>query len=153
MPPPATPAATPDFAALANQIATQLSGFKGSLDQLMRLGGDALDKIMTPFSESSKVPVKDLLIYNRPLRLQTASVYNAGLTLRYAQFHNSVSPVANGATADLIVPVAGQSIATLDFRQGPFFSNGLYVCCSTTDTTKTLTLSNELIIFCTFSRA
>jgi hypothetical protein len=149
---PPTPAPA-DFAALATDIAAQLKGFKGSLDQLLTLGTDAIIKWTTPLSESSKVPVKDLLVFNRPLRLQTATVYNAALSLRWVQFHNALSAVPNGASADLILPVAGQSVATLDFRQGPFFSNGLYVCASTTDTTKTLTLTNDIVIFCTFSRA
>jgi hypothetical protein len=142
-----------DMQTAINTFAKQVQAFGGSIDEVVTQWKAAFDKLTTPMSESSKVPVKELLAYNRPLRLQTALVYNVNAALRWAQFHNALAPVRDGATAEIILPVPSQNTASLDFRQGPYFSSGLYVCGSTTDQTKTITTTNDLIIFCTFARA
>jgi hypothetical protein len=144
---------TPDLnaivAAQTSQVKDLLAAVKAMADEMARV-----EKLQIPLSESSRVPAVELQVYNRPLRLLTAVIYNLNLaTLNYVQFHNTVSRPINGSSCDLILPVPANSVGYLDFREGPFFSNGLYICGSSTDTIKTTILTNDLTIFCTFRAA
>lgn len=92
---------------------------------------------------------KELQVATGPAFLLMIAGRNLSSSTVYLQLHNSASTPANGATAILSVKLlAGENFSisypVSTYTTGRRFSVGLYVCASTTDTTKTLSGTNDL---------
>lgn len=71
-------------------------------------------------------------------KLFTVSAYNGEADVLYLQAHDAASAPANGAVAKLCVPVYAGASGGFNFSDGAVFTRGIYLCWSTSDTTKTL---------------
>ena len=77
--------------------------------------------------------------------LRGFSVYNNNGSTRYIQIHDSASAPADGAVPLMAWPVAAAATLGIEYLSGRRFNSGIYVCNSTTDTTKTLGSADQLI--------
>jgi hypothetical protein len=67
------------------------------------------------------------------------TVYNDNAGTQWIQLHDSASTPANGAVPAVVFEILTQAARSLDLGSlGRRFASGIYVCNSTTDTTKTL---------------
>lgn len=74
-----------------------------------------------------------------PGRLFLLVGYNAKTSTQFIQIHNSATLPANGAVPEYVFSVPASSNFSLDLSQyGDFFSEGVVVCNSSTQSTKTI---------------
>src|SRR6185436_7047253 len=100
----------------------------------------------------SNGPAVDLLVSPIPARLHTAIFYNSSSSRRYVQVHNRHCIAPEKETPKLILPIDGDSVQAFDFGDaGAACGNGIYLCGSSTNTTKTIITSNEIAFHCNFS--
>jgi|SRR5580765_1665150 len=141
----------PDLAALlaqsvaSSKLATDaMNGFLAALEVQRKK-----DEI---FPIDSGGLAKELMVFNRPAKLLTLVVYNAGAATSYLQIHDRHAPAAEGERPRLIIPVAPDSTESLDLPQkGIRFGNGIYICLSSTNVTKTLLTTNDCTFYGGFS--
>jgi len=78
-------------------------------------------------------------------RVYGVTYYNNNAGTRWLQFHDATSAPADTAVPVFTYQVATQTSIHIDFgRYGRLFSTGIYVCHSTTDTTKTIGTTDGL---------
>lgn len=103
---------------------------------------------------SSRRLTKDLLVCPGPAVLQSIVAYNAGAA-NFLQCHDTPSAVNDGPSCFLppmLMPT--QSTEWFDFGpQGAKFSQGIYVCASSTDVAKTLIVGNDVFIYALYRLA
>jgi len=104
-------------------------------------------QIWSPINSADKV--KDLVAYKGACYVRSITAYNGGLSTWYLQTHNMFNPAPDGYKTFLPpMPIAPGIPQFYDMgSEGALFSNGLYVCGSTTDVTKTLILTNDIFFF------
>jgi hypothetical protein len=98
---------------------------------------------------NSNGAVAGLQVATNPQSLLMVSGRNVSATDIHVQLHDSASVPANGATAILSIKVLAQENFSISYpvtalSVGRKFSNGVYICSSTTDTTKTLSATNDI---------
>jgi hypothetical protein len=93
----------------------------------------------SPAEETSKlVKAKSGVVYG-------FTVYNNNAAIRFIQLHDATSAPAEAAVPAATFTVATQGHLTVDYGpHGRYFKNGIYICNSTTDTTKTLGAADSL---------
>jgi len=135
-------------AALASQIVTAGKVNQSVQDLLDALKADWARKLWIPYSSGALV--KDAQIATRPVVVRMLAVYNANAgSVWYAQAHNAGLNPGVGQIAILPpMPVLQNTLAAFDLpKEGVVFSNGLYVCGSSTDVGKTLITTTDLFIY------
>jgi hypothetical protein len=95
---------------------------------------------------------KELLASAVACRLYSGGVYNTGALTRYFMIFNSASAAADGQTPRLLIPVPTKSFWSFDFPDGLQFGTGVYMCLSSTETTKTLVGTNDGLFYCSFRK-
>ena len=94
---------------------------------------------MPIFNRKTSAYVADFQAVPNPCNLYGFSVYNSGGTQIFLQLFDEATTPANGATPDVFYTVAANSEKLFYFgEKGMPLYNGLYICNSTTDITKTL---------------
>ena len=79
--------------------------------------------------------------------LYSLHIYNKSAITQYYQTHDSATVPADGVAPIHIIPVMAGGFAEIPFGEnGMFFSNGLVVCNSTTDTVKTIGAADSWIV-------
>jgi hypothetical protein len=79
-------------------------------------------------------------------RLYSVSAYNGSGGNLFLQVHDKASVPADTSVPLLVQPVPNGTNGYFEFTNGRPFSNGIYVCFSTTDVTKTLSGSTSVIL-------
>jgi hypothetical protein len=102
--------------------------------------------------KDSGAVTKDLQAVGGPARLFSGVCYNASAGSLFLQAHDSSTTPADGAVPKLVLTVPAQQTGFFDFTDGHIFGNGIYLCLSSNDTTKTLVGSNSGIFTCTFRK-
>lgn len=92
----------------------------------------------------SSAPENAKLVKTRAGLVQSVSMTNANAGTRYLQIFDVASAPANGD-----VPLGSWAVVTgdtgiLDYDEGAYFNNGIYICASTTQNTLTLAGSDHL---------
>jgi hypothetical protein len=103
-------------------------------------------------SANSGAVAKDLQATTGPARLYSAVVYNSTAGTLYFQLHDAAAVPADSTVPKLVVAVATKQAAFFDFSDGVQFGAGIYMCLSSTDTTKTLVGSTSGIFNATFRK-
>ena len=85
-------------------------------------------------------------------RLYTVTAYNSTSGTLYLQAHDAASAPADGAAPKLVVPIFATTSGGFGFADGTIFRNGIYLCWSSTDVTKTIVTANSGIIDASFRR-
>lgn len=85
----------------------------------------------------SKLEESNAQVKSTQGKLHSFSVYNNNAATQWIQFHDAASAPANGAIPFLVFEVAAQTTLPIEFTHGKKFHNGIFVCTSSTDTTKT----------------
>ncbi len=71
-------------------------------------------------------------------RLYQLTGYNSKTTAQFIQVHNTTTVVADTAVPVVLIYVPAQSVFSLDYPHGKYFSTGIMVCNSSTGPTKTI---------------
>ncbi len=91
-----------------------------------------------------------LVVKAGPGKLYFLTVYNNNAGAQWIQLHDSATLPANGAIPVVTFEIATQVARTLDYGvYGRKFANGIVVCNSTTDVTKTIGAA-DIMIDCQF---
>ena len=129
-------------------LAEQISAQTKTVTEAIRAFLDAFDarareKQWHPIDSNG--PAVELLVSPVSAKLHTAIVYNASATRRYVQVHNRHCIAPEKETPKLILPLESDSLQAFDFGDaGVACGNGIYLCGSSTNTTKTIiTTKNE----------
>jgi hypothetical protein len=102
--------------------------------------------------KDSLAVVKELQATAGPARLYSGVVYNKNAATLYFQAHDSATTPIDTAVPKLVLQVPTGESAFFDFGDGAIFGNGIYLCLSTTDTTKTLVGSDSGLFMATFRK-
>jgi hypothetical protein len=92
-----------------------------------------------PINSTSTAGEAGRVVKAAPGRVYRFSAYNDNAATRFIQLHDATSAPADTAVPVFVIQVATKTTVTVDFgRYGRLFSTGIYICNSTTGTTKTL---------------
>jgi len=86
-----------------------------------------------------------------PARLFSVTCYNNTAGVIYLQCHDKASAAAEGDAPKLLVKILPDTTGGFDWSSARIFSNGIYICSSSTAATKTLGGASDAIIDATFS--
>lgn len=102
-------------------------------------------------TKNSLAVAADLVVATGPSRLYSVTLYNSSAGTVYLQVHDAAAAPADGAVPKLVVAVPAGQTGAFDWQDGKICGTGIYLCASTTDTTKTL--AGAVGIFdCTYRR-
>jgi len=75
-----------------------------------------------------------------PLHLRCFDIvgYNNNASDQYIQVHDAAAAPADGAVPAVVIVAPGNFHFAISWPEGRLFANGIYVCNSSTDVTKTL---------------
>ena len=94
--------------------------------------------IRTSYSENSADFASSIIVSTNPIVLLGFTVYNSG-PAQFIQLFDDTAVPANGEAPILPVPVEADSVFGMYWgEEGRYFPNGLVLCNSSTDSTKTL---------------
>jgi hypothetical protein len=135
-------------AALASQLDIAAKVNQSVQDMLDALRLDWSRKLWIPYS--SGCCVSDARIASRPVIVRSLSVYNQNQANSwFVQAHNEANKPADGKIPVIPpLPLASNSVDAFELPEdGILFSQGLYICGSSTDIQKTLITTADLFIY------
>ena len=95
---------------------------------------------------------KSLAVVTSPARLYSVTAYNGSGGTLYLQVFDSSTVPADCGSPIYVVQIASQVTGGFDWQDGIPMTAGVYVCWSTTDTTKTIVGANAGPIAATFRK-
>jgi hypothetical protein len=144
-----------DVQALVQQQIDSMGALSSSVQNLLTaLSLDAVSKRWIPCS--SHAPVKQIHVLRRPVFFRLALAYNTNTgTTDYLQVYNRAFEPIEGAPVDVPpVQIGPLQTDSIDMGEtGVLFDQGLYICGSSTDLTKTKILTNDLVFFALYRPA
>ena len=98
----------------------------------------------TPLNATSAAPEASRIVKASAGILYGLTVYSNGVA-QWIQIHDAATVPADAAVPTLVFEISADTTRSIDFgRYGRRFTNGIVVCNSTTDTTKTIGAANCL---------
>lgn len=93
---------------------------------------------------------KSLVASAVPGRVYSVSIWNSSGADRYIQIHDTASVPADATVPKIVFKCSADSEKAVDFQDGRICGTGITIVVSTTSDAKTITLTNDCIIDCTY---